>query len=68
MKDRREHLKWCRNRALFLLDDGKPLDALAGMHAALPDHPETKEILIGREFRGTTHDVGAIRDWINSFG
>ena len=38
---RSEHMRWCKQRALEILDDGDVQEAFASMASDLRKHPET---------------------------
>lgn len=40
-KSREEHLDWCKNRAIELVNDGNLQEAYASMCSDLSKHPET---------------------------
>ena len=42
MKSRRQHLAWCRGRALKYLDGGDVASAILTMNQDLTRHPQTK--------------------------
>jgi hypothetical protein len=41
MRDRGEHLVWCKQRALVYLDNGDVMNAITSMASDLGKHPET---------------------------
>ena len=40
MRNRDEHLEWCKERAREYLNQGKPTDAIASIMSDLIKHPE----------------------------
>lgn len=69
---RQEHLAWCKNRALELLDAGNLENAFASMCSDLGKHPETQGHL-GIELgtmlllNGHLNNDEQMRDWITGF-
>jgi hypothetical protein len=71
MKDRAEHLAWCKARALEYLDRGELHNAVASMGSDLSKHPETKQsssalMLLGMRYV-MEYDVAGVRRWIEGF-
>lgn len=66
--DRSEHLQWCKDRAIELLDAGQITEALASMASDLGKHPGTQDH-IGRVlmFGVDLTSPDRVRDWINGF-
>jgi hypothetical protein len=69
---RSEHLAWCKQRALALVDAGDLKQALTSMYSDLDKHPETAGhagillgglLMLGGHLRTTHH----VRDFINGF-
>lgn len=44
MKDRDEHLEWCKERARKYLDHGRVPDAIASMCSDLEKHPDFVDV------------------------
>lgn len=69
---REEHLAWCKQRALELLNDKKILDAYNSMQSDMSKHSETRDHIgleLGTQLQGagwmqTDRDV---RHWITGF-
>jgi hypothetical protein len=70
MRDRAEHLAWCKARALEYLDAGDLANAVASMGSDLDKHPETgcPDVLMSL---GMTliiqNDTAGVRRWIEGF-
>lgn len=68
--NRKEHLQWCKDRALALLDAGDTNGAYSSMVSDLGKHEETKRsqslgiIAIGHVMDG---DAAGLRKWIEGF-
>lgn len=72
--NRQEHLQWCKDRALALVDTGNHADALASMLSDLGKHPETAGVanIMGpfgmmQLATGQFADPEQIRKFINGF-
>jgi hypothetical protein len=71
MRSRTEHLDWCKQRALELLENGDLADAIASMANDLEKHPETKLSNPFLTLLAMQHVVNAdreaVRRWITGF-
>jgi len=47
MMTRKEHMQWCKGRALSYVDAGKPQEAISSMMSDLTKHEETRELMKG---------------------
>lgn len=69
---RSEHLQWAKERALELLDAGRPTQAFNSMlsdlrkHSALQDHPGL-ELGMDEMIGGHLNSMAAMRRWIEGF-
>lgn len=70
MKTRKEHLDWCKQRALEYVDDGDLVNAVNSMMSDIRKHPETNGtwglMMLGM-YDANRGDVEAVRRWINGF-
>jgi outer membrane protein assembly factor BamD (BamD/ComL family) len=68
---RKEHLAWCKQRALEYLDRGDVANAIASMTSDLQKHPGTvgmPSVLIMMGYKAVKdRDLGAARYWIEGF-
>lgn len=70
---REEHLKWCKERALEYVRNGKIQDAFTSMASDLMKHPETAHHKSTIEFgmklfmNGSINTEGSMRKWIEGF-
>lgn len=69
---RDDHLKWCKERPLLYLDDGKVMDAVTSMLSDLDKHPETKlspgSVLSALGLHAAmSNDIGEARRFITGF-
>jgi hypothetical protein len=70
--DRREHLAWCKQRALEYCDAGDLQNAVASMGSDLLKHPETARsghphlLMIGVMEAASGNEPG-VRRWITGF-
>jgi hypothetical protein len=72
MMTREEHLTWCKQRALALVDKGELKDALASMGSDLNKHQETEghagiQLGVALLIHGHLDLPGEMRDFINGF-
>jgi hypothetical protein len=68
-RTRAEHVRWCKERAIFELEHGGPGDAAASLCSDFGKHPETQMLsqlaLIGALSHST--DAAAMRRFIEGF-
>lgn len=71
---RKEHLDWCKQRALEYVDRGDLAAALASMTSDITKHAETRnayslcgELGIALALNGHLSTPKQVRDWINGF-
>lgn len=68
---RAEHLQWCKNRALEILETGRTQEAIASMISDLRKYEETKDhagILLGAmTFMFGKYTDGEVKYWIEGF-
>jgi len=72
MATRKEHLEWCKQRALEYVDAGNTSEAFASFLSDMNKHPETQghsalqlgAILLFSGFLSTERQM---RDWITGF-
>jgi hypothetical protein len=67
---RKEHLAWCKTRALEFVDSGDLQNAVASMISDLGKHPETNSSM--NSMRAGMHEAGkgdsaAVRRWVEGF-
>jgi len=73
METRAEHLAWCKQRALELVDRGDLAQAVSSMIGDMLNHPDTAKTVdpmlsfIGME-RVMVGDSRGVRKWIEDFG
>jgi hypothetical protein len=74
--DRAEHLQWCKDRAIELLDLGEYANSIASMVLDLRKHPDTQNhpalketirILIAHQIGYRPLTENKIREWIEGF-
>lgn len=72
MTTRKEHMQWCKKRALEYVSAGDLMNAVASMTSDLGKHDETKDlanpskgflILDGR-MKASEGDTQGVKDWI----
>jgi hypothetical protein len=71
MKDRAEHLAWCKQRALEYVDAGDLASAVASMTSDLGKHEQTATgnhhlMMLGMLYVAQ-HNVAGVRRWIEGF-
>jgi hypothetical protein len=70
---RKEHLAWCKQRALDYLDRGDLHNALSSMISDMQKHPENRRALQGGflpmvgMLAVREHDATKLRYWIEGF-
>ena len=72
MFSQREHIDWCKKRALEYVDDGDLTNAYASFMSDMSKHDETANnmaLRIGNAlfFNGQLSTIGDMRRWINGF-
>ena len=71
MKNRDQHLQWCKDRALKYLAEGDVVNAVASMASDLDKHPETKcespHLLALGMLYSANYDAEGARRWIEGF-
>ena len=72
MKTRKQHLEWCKQRAVSYCDSGDISGALASMFSDLEKHPDTAGHLgskLGMSMLMTGHlsQLQQVKDFINGF-
>ena len=70
MKTRKEHLDWCKERALEYVDADDLINAVNSMTSDLSKHPETNgtwELMLLGMYDANRGDKEAVRRWINGF-
>jgi Tfp pilus assembly protein PilF len=70
MRDRAEHLAWCKQRALEYLDAGDLTNAVASMGSDLNKHPETRPAAALMQLgmmELINRDASGVRRWIEGF-
>lgn len=70
-KTREEHIKWCKERAIFELDHSGPIEAITSMMSDLGKHHETNseglKMLCLMQMRNRNQSRQAVIDFINGF-
>ena len=69
---RKEHLAWCKQRALAYLDRGDLENALASLMSDMQKHPENRSAVQGflpmvGMLAVREHDATKLRYWIEGF-
>jgi len=67
--NRSEHLQWCKDRAIALLDGGDLSQSLASMISDMNNHKETANpplVDLGMMY-AVNQDAEGMRRWINGF-
>ncbi len=72
MGTREEHLKWCKQRALELIDSGDWHQGLASMLSDINKHPETQGhpaagLAAMLMFAGQLNDTKSVREFVLGF-
>lgn len=72
MKTRTDHIQWCKDRALELLNTGSIQDAFASMIADMHKHIKTEshvgiKLGTGLFFGGFLNTTKEMERWINGF-
>jgi hypothetical protein len=70
MRDRAEHLKWCKERALEYVEAGDLDQAVTSMGSDLGKHPELEcnpYLLMAGALDAQNGDAPAVRRWIEGF-
>ncbi len=73
MENRAEHLQWCKDRAIEILDNnGNPIEAYTSFISDMSKHPETMNhpaIELGSImlFSGFNKTINEMKDFINGF-
>jgi hypothetical protein len=68
--DRKEHLAWCKERALAYLDRGELEDAVASFMSDMNKHPDTKiPSMLGQlgMLELMSKNAAGVRRWIEGF-
>lgn len=68
---RKEHVKWCKERALQYVDAGDLQNAVASMTSDMSKHPETRDVMGAMTMIGLaelmTGNPDSVRKWITGF-
>ena len=68
---RKEHVKWCKERALQYVDAGDLQNAVASMTSDMSKHPETRDMMGAMAMIGLaelmTGNADSVRKWITGF-
>jgi hypothetical protein len=69
---RKDHLAWCKTRALEYVDAGELKNAVSSMLSDMTKHPETNSPALGVLMLSAMKDVAngdtaAVRRWVEGF-
>jgi hypothetical protein len=71
VRDREEHLEWCKKRALEYLDRGEVANAIASMGSDLRKHEDfigiVDKMMPLAFFYAVNKDISGARRWIEGF-